>query len=488
LYYGVMGLLSGDPKHEVDTVSGRILIAGFTVFGLVILTSYTASLAGMLVLSNQLKTSIVSLNDVISSRGNLCMRQTMVKQFTQHFPEFDEFKIVAYPDSRQCTADCPEEGGTLCVPAHSRGCVPGRSGSFVIDSEDMVLNDLDNGGCVATLLFQDSWAKKALNQVHCNKTEVQNLYGIANGMPIREDIAEAMSYAIAVASTSYKREFELPNRRKFLPPPFSCKNADAQSGDLQMMGKAQLLGPALISAICTTCALLIWWISPALHVDFSHIPGLSADTELHQKLRKSSTSELIQLAKDAAVEAEARDMINRETALDQIDSAINKLPNTKQLIALIMEWRSSGESQKILGLKRLPLASLLHFAHTCPPEDWQETWKEKKGHAQGCFGREVEVDEAWQWDDLVDACMNAKEPKKSLISLLMHTYDTDHSGFITQAEVLEMVHSASRLGVANDTSTAQDLPSSTPSKKKEEIEFGDNGEATFENPIDNGDM
>ena len=90
-------------------------------------------------------------------------------------------------------------------------------------------------------------------------------------------------------------------------------------------------------------------------------------------------------------------------------------------------------------------------------EDWQETWKEKKGHAQGCFGREVEVDEAWQWDDLVDACMNAKEPKKSLISLLMHTYDTDHSGFITQAEVLEMVHSASRLGVANDTSTAQDL-------------------------------
>ena len=114
LYFGIVGLVVGDPKHEVHTLSGRILNVGFAMFGVVILASYTASLAGLILMSTAETSTISNLQDVQTVQGNLCFRASMVPHFVNHYPNFDETRIAQY-DTLPCTAECGE-GASDCVP------------------------------------------------------------------------------------------------------------------------------------------------------------------------------------------------------------------------------------------------------------------------------------------------------------------------------------------------------------------------------------
>ena len=114
LYFGIVGLVVGDPKHEVHTLSGRILNVGFAMFGVVILASYTASLAGLILMATAETSTISNLQDVQTAQGNLCFRASMVPHFVNHYPNFDETRIAQY-DTLPCTAECGE-GASDCVP------------------------------------------------------------------------------------------------------------------------------------------------------------------------------------------------------------------------------------------------------------------------------------------------------------------------------------------------------------------------------------
>ena len=75
---------------------------------------------------------------------------------------------------------------------------------------------------------------------------------------MRPELAESLSFLIAMFSSQGEyKHFEIANRRKFLPPRFSCHGQTGIEdefdllGHVGVMGKEHLLGPSLIAVLCT---------------------------------------------------------------------------------------------------------------------------------------------------------------------------------------------------------------------------------------------
>eukprot|EP01052_Picozoa_sp_SAG31_P008337 SAG31_NODE_419_length_15872_cov_21.857985_6_plen_364_part_00 len=160
MYYGSLGLIAGSPIHESDSMPGRLLTVGFGFFCLVCLSSYTASLATLLMMANQRVSTITSLDDVIASGEPLCIRGAMLDNFLATYPEFDQTKLLAFDTQSDCSLDV-------------RGCQDG-----LIDAGDQMLNALDAEKCVGVVIFSDAWESKKRSGFHCNKAAVNNLFGV----------------------------------------------------------------------------------------------------------------------------------------------------------------------------------------------------------------------------------------------------------------------------------------------------------------------
>ena len=174
-----------------------------------------------------------------------------------------------------------------------------------------MLNHLDEGKCVAVVAFSDAWDKLRTSDQHCNKMAVDNLFGIANGMPVRDEFAESLSYVINVAASSQfipYAQFELDYRRKFLPPMTTCQVDEEEGGVSEngMMTTQHILGPVAVSLVATAIAMLLFMLCPATHSQFEHVNGIGEDKMLYDLLKNkklTSNSALIRRAEESFLKA-----------------------------------------------------------------------------------------------------------------------------------------------------------------------------------------
>ena len=180
-----------------------------------------------------------------------------------------------------------------------------------IDAVAQMLNHLDEGKCVAVVAFSDAWDKQRIADQHCNKMAVDNLFGIANGMPVRDELAESLTYVISVAASSQSTpyaQFELDYRRKFLPPMTTCQVDEEEGGVSEngMMTTQHLLGPVAVSLVATAIAMLLFMLCPATHSQFEHVNGIADDKMLYDLLKNkklTSNSALIRRAEESFLKA-----------------------------------------------------------------------------------------------------------------------------------------------------------------------------------------
>ena len=178
-----------------------------------------------------------------------------------------------------------------------------------IDAVAQMLNHLDEGKCVAVVAFSDAWDKQRIADQHCNKMAVDNLFGIANGMPVRDEFAESLSYVINVAASSQfipYAQFELDYRRKFLPQMTTCEVKNSGLAEDGMMTTQHLLGPVAVSLVATAIAMLLFMLCPATHSQFEHVNGIAEDKMLYDLLKNkklTSNSALIRRAEESFLKA-----------------------------------------------------------------------------------------------------------------------------------------------------------------------------------------
>jgi hypothetical protein len=80
LYNSVLGLTQGMHPGEAVTFPGRVVSAGFTVFGLIFIATYTASTAAAMFLG-QHAGPVLTLGEIERTGAKLCIRTAMASSF-----------------------------------------------------------------------------------------------------------------------------------------------------------------------------------------------------------------------------------------------------------------------------------------------------------------------------------------------------------------------------------------------------------------------
>ena len=200
LYNGLIAFTGGgshlDGEDGGATTPGKLIKAGFNVFGLIVLTAYTASSAAGLVVVGQ-RGTIESIDDIAGIPGaKLCVRTAIVETFELRYPMM-------------------------------------RGKTLTSDTVTEMLQNVDDGKCVGAMIMADGWDKAVAENpdAHCNKIAVgETLMIVGNGMPIRPEWHMPISFIVAqmVASGKYE-ELRADYKRELIGEP-GCVGGDSDDG------------------------------------------------------------------------------------------------------------------------------------------------------------------------------------------------------------------------------------------------------------------
>ena len=84
----------------------------------------------------------------------------------------------------------------------SRFHLPGLKLHLVGDTNEL-LAGIDDGKCAAAVIYEDAWVTAQQYRRNCDKALVGTpLYGIGNGMPVREELLATFTWMITNALSS----------------------------------------------------------------------------------------------------------------------------------------------------------------------------------------------------------------------------------------------------------------------------------------------
>ena len=267
-YFGLLGFTGMAPANETTNFPGRIVTAGFSVFLMIIGATYTGATAAALV-ADQGGSNINSLDDVLRSGKNLCIRTAMSSNFLLRFPEFN---------------------GKLQMQ----------------DKLPDLLADMDNGLCLAAVVMSDGWDKTVANSPeHCSGSNSKMmldyvLMSAGNGMPIRDELQQPLSFVIA-AQIQAAKYFALQNEYKAEKVGFStCKTV--QSGNefsdgvksFKSMTEMDMFAPFAITFVMTSIGLMVFFGCGyvGLHIEDAGIGGVLDDKSIKKQLEGLTRSQL----------------------------------------------------------------------------------------------------------------------------------------------------------------------------------------------------
>ena len=166
LYFGVIGFAGMSPSHVVRTFPGRLIVVGFVLFAVVVLTNYTASsAAGFVFLEGKSSTMLNDWKEVVATKRPICVREALLLNVQERYP--------GIPPSRFLGVNAPS--------AHME--------------VDMMLQSMDAGECVAAIIAEDMWSNVQRRSDQCNKTDVTTLFSEANAM-VRQHAVFCMFCAV----------------------------------------------------------------------------------------------------------------------------------------------------------------------------------------------------------------------------------------------------------------------------------------------------
>ena len=388
IYFGVMGLAGGTPYHSAYNMPARVILVAFAIFACIVLAAYTASSAAFLVNSGAKKYSINNLQEAFDFANanpgeKVCIRSAIKPNFEERYPHLN-------PDLL-----------------------------YTKNLASELIDALDEGDCVAAIISADSWdAQLRTNRLQrCGKTVVENsLFSEANGMPVREEYAHAISYLMAeLKATGRYNQLVEDFKEELLPNVAPCEEKTQFEGeDVEALDSYDLLAPLLLCWGLTTAGLASYY-TLGYSENFSFIQKLvreHASADLVDELNLYPISKLRKRALDSGIDPKA---IN-----DAIDLGRKKGRNELQDLILIAEEK--------VGLDRLHDRSVSELCEMCAelPEDFYERCTDFEGSK----------------DDHIDRCLDHKGQKEAFIDLLTDILDADGDGQVSLAEMQEAAQAA----------------------------------------------
>eukprot|EP00937_MAST-01D_sp_MAST-1D-sp2_P004498 g4498.t1 len=223
LYQSVLGFVSGGPVMEAHSPPARVINVGFGLFVVFTLATYTASLTSRFVVRAE-ASGTRSLVAALDRGDRICLLQAIDSSIRTKFAAL----------------------ATQGVPCR--------------DAVEM-MQRMDAGDCRHALMSNDAWVNAQSGQLtgtpHCNKTKVgTSVYSISNAMPVREDLAFPLSWAIAKAMEQgwYEDEVLIAHRR--FTKASRCA-AIVQQSQLGRMTLGSMAGPMIFCATFSTAGLLL---------------------------------------------------------------------------------------------------------------------------------------------------------------------------------------------------------------------------------------
>jgi len=238
LFVGGKSFSGGGVSDESDEPSRaeKFIVFGFNVFGLIVLTAYTASSAAALVVDSS-SAEYLTLKSVIDNDSKICT-------------------IWAYEDP--LVGSHPEIGSLL------------TSKETVADS----LDAMDSGECQVAILGADYFEENlGSSSTHCDKTMTEFVLSIPIAMPVSAEYMHPFSYAIRkyVIDGTYA-DFQEESKETYVGDPMCSYYLD-EDDVITRLGYTELLCPFLITFICTSIGLVLFFVdsSKARKLQSKHI-------------------------------------------------------------------------------------------------------------------------------------------------------------------------------------------------------------------------
>ena len=179
--YGWLGFTAGSIEHEATTWPGRLILIGFSFMIMFTYASFTASMAAEIIQTETHDVQIKSLSDILKRDGRVCLYAASAGAFMTRHPEFD------VRTRTPAALRCPRLSGWL-DPQESR----------LVQSEraDDVLQDMDDGKCLGSVLMEDAWQLARAGKLptrqndglteeanHCDKVRAATQQSFAETIP-----------------------------------------------------------------------------------------------------------------------------------------------------------------------------------------------------------------------------------------------------------------------------------------------------------------
>ena len=277
-YTGIIGLAGGSSAHEPVTLPGRVITGGFAVFACIVLAAYTASSAAFLVNAAVQTFKINDLDEAFATEQMVCIRTSIVSNFRHRYPQYDSAQLLPFTQA----AD--------------------------------IISALSKGECVAAIIgadFYDAVLRSGAEERCGNAIVQRSLFSEANGMPVQERYAHAISFLIAEkkAAGLYNALVE-DYKTQLLPARQSCE-ADGEEEEIdrassQSLDTYHLLAPIFLSWTLTTVGVLLYYFTN-LAESFSFIQKIVRahhSAQLVDELKKEPLSALKKRAEDGGISKE----------------------------------------------------------------------------------------------------------------------------------------------------------------------------------------
>ncbi len=230
-FLGVLGLTSGSPSHTPRSLPGRVVVAGFAFFLLVVFSSYTAGILNALIKTEALVQ--LTFEDLQRDGDHVCVVSAAAVSFRLRYPDMAS-RIVEVPNAETALDQIGET-------------------------------------CRAAVVMHDAWER--FSNTHCDlvaSKESAAVMFVPNAMPVREDLRDPISYFMirTIQEQGYKQAMDEAKRLATiagrLPSIDQCTanherlEEELGAGDAQMV-PTDFIASYMVTIGCTTMGLAIFF-------------------------------------------------------------------------------------------------------------------------------------------------------------------------------------------------------------------------------------
>jgi hypothetical protein len=326
VWQSVMSFTSGAPVLETTTFPGRLVSLGFSVFGLVVLTAYTAALAAGLAVPPG-GGPIQGLADVIATGKPLCIMNAIAPSFDLRYN---------YSGTQSWS-----QAGMLKTA----------------DSSKPLLEMVNSGQCAAALMYTDSWKRELVVNptVACSNVAVgPTILSAGNAMPVSSQYEMQISFLVAQhLSAGGYHSLRSSYQAEYVGLP-QCDTAADADADFVQLTEMDLFAPLIITFLGTTIGLLVYVVAGYSDTGFRvrHMP--KAGVKIRKEVAVMSIAALIEVANQSVEDG--------VTPQGIVDGALDKLPNRTELLHLCYTLRCPSEQRDNLLIQEMNLTELYERA------------------------------------------------------------------------------------------------------------------------------